>query len=176
MDCSGYWGRELDYCTGVGHDGRPDPAPLATLKWRQKQQQSPRFSLSSKSGITLSQPTGGPGTELQKILKELGFNLKESCGCGQRSKTMDEWGVEGCRKHRAQIVSWLKEAAVETTLQEQFRAAWTGLVGGIWLNPLDVFNGLVDRAIRQAEEQHTTATERIKPGIVTLPEGKPFLA
>lgn len=164
-DCSQLWGRLQDRCLGKGQNGRPDPSPEETRKWRQKYcGETPR---GRAPAVPFVHVTGGPGTELQKILKELGFNLKESCGCGQRSKTMDEWGVEGCRKHRAQIVSWLKEAAAETTLQEQFRAAWTGLVGGIWLNPLDVFNGLVDRAIRQAEEQCNDDTHH------TIPQGSP---
>jgi hypothetical protein len=49
---------------------------------------------------------GGPdvGRELSRLIAELG--IKVDCkACKELAAKMREWGVEGCREHRAEIVS-----------------------------------------------------------------------
>ena len=65
--------------------------------------------------IELDRPTlykigHGPGTRLKKSIKWL-VN-KDACdGCDERSKIMDAWGVEGCKRNTKTIVHWLHESA-----------------------------------------------------------------
>src|SRR6185503_7236381 len=56
----------------------------------------------------------GPGTELAKILRELGLPESQCLGCLGRIVQMNEWGVEGCREHRDEIVGWLQEGFANT--------------------------------------------------------------
>lgn len=57
-------------------------------------------------------PTGGPGTELKRILASAGFQ-SAGCQCDARALEMDSRGIEWCRKNDAIIVGWLADAAKE---------------------------------------------------------------
>jgi hypothetical protein len=35
----------------------------------------------------------------------------KGCGCKDRIRKMDAWGVEGCRKRREEMIEWLSESA-----------------------------------------------------------------
>lgn len=98
-------------------------------------------------------PAGGPGTELKKILAELGIKTDASCGCENKARQMDRWGVAGCREHFAEIVAWLQDAKKKTTWRKTLfatiKAATSGLA--LQLNPLDVAGSVIDLAIRRAE-------------------------
>lgn len=56
-------------------------------------------------------PTG-PGTELKLLLAARGYTIRtKGCGCKDRIRKMNAWGVDGCKKRRAEIIDWLSEAA-----------------------------------------------------------------
>lgn len=82
--------------------------------------------------------TGGPGTELRAILRDVLRISKEpdETASGHLNQ-MDEWGPDGCAKNKDIIVRWLRENAVKESL------------------PFDTFCaiGAVDAAIRRAEEK-----------------------
>ena len=58
--------------------------------------------------------TGGPGTELKKLLKSLlGIVATPDCSCNAHAVQMDEWGPDGCDtpERLATIVGWLEGQA-----------------------------------------------------------------
>ena len=55
--------------------------------------------------------SGGPGTELARILKRLGVRVKRGCGCGDWVRWMNALGPDGCRENMPAIVGRLKEQA-----------------------------------------------------------------
>ena len=57
-------------------------------------------------------PTGGPGTELKRILAAAGFSAS-GCQCDARAAEMDAKGVAWCRANTGTIVGWLADAAKE---------------------------------------------------------------
>ena len=52
----------------------------------------------------------GPGSELRKMLAWFA-RPSDTCKCETRSETMNDWGVEGCRKNLDTIIEWLLEEA-----------------------------------------------------------------
>jgi hypothetical protein len=96
--------------------------------------------------------TGGPGTELQKLLASLGLTAG-GCACEDRARQMDAWGPAGCREREAEIVAWLREEQAKHGWGETLRAAARAVADGLAfrLNPLDPLPGLVREAIRRAE-------------------------
>lgn len=97
----------------------------------------------------------GPGTELKAVLATLGINPAPSCDCHARAVQMDEWGVQGCRQHSEQILAWLREGQSRWGWKDKLTAAGRAVVNrlALKLNPLDPFPGLVEEAIRRAEEK-----------------------
>lgn len=58
--------------------------------------------------------TGGPGTELKKLMKSLlGIVATPDCSCNAHAAQMDEWGPDGCDtpERLAMIVGWLEGQA-----------------------------------------------------------------
>lgn len=95
----------------------------------------------------------GPGTELKKILSSLGIEAGPTCDCRARANEMDEWGVEGCKANRQQIIDWMREGQERWGWKDKWTGAARAVMSGLAfkLNPLDPFPGLVDEAIRRAE-------------------------
>ena len=60
--------------------------------------------------------TSGPGTELKKLLKNIGITASPNCSCNARAKKMDEWGPDECEKRIDEIIGWLKEEATKRKL------------------------------------------------------------
>jgi len=81
--------------------------------------------------------SGGPGTELKKLLKRIGITAKPNCSCNARARQMDAAGVAWCRANVAMIVDWLAEEAARRKLPFSRLAAST----------------LVRLAIRRAEKR-----------------------
>jgi len=66
---------------------------------------------------------------------------------------MNRWGIALCRERVDTIAQWLADAAQSAGTQVRLRAAWNAVCGGVWLNPLDPYRGLVIRAIDAAEQR-----------------------
>lgn len=43
-------------------------------------------------------PTGGPGTELSKLLKRFGIEPTPTCACRAKAAEMDAWGCDECER------------------------------------------------------------------------------
>ena len=56
-------------------------------------------------------PSGGPGTELKKLLSAIGVTATPTCPCNARAAQMDAWGADECDRRRDEIVGWLAEEA-----------------------------------------------------------------
>lgn len=54
----------------------------------------------------------GPGCQLRKLLKEIGFT-ESGCGCAEMAAKMDRWGPAGCIEHMAEILDHLQAEAVK---------------------------------------------------------------
>src|SRR5262245_64813152 len=52
---------------------------------------------------------GSPGNALRGLIEELGLTKKENCRCEAMRQQMNNWGVDGCRHHRAEIIDHLNE-------------------------------------------------------------------
>ena len=66
---------------------------------------------------TTTKTTGGPGTELSKLLKMIGINAKEKgCGCRSHAKRMDREGPQWCRDNIETVLGWLQTEAKKRQL------------------------------------------------------------
>ena len=66
---------------------------------------------------TTTKTTGGPGTELSRLLKMIGINAKEKgCGCRSHAKRMDREGPQWCRDNIETILGWLQTEAKKRQL------------------------------------------------------------
>jgi len=91
----------------------------------------------------------GPGTELKELIVKLGVPACSQCTAF--ADRMDEWGVDGCRIHRGEIVEYLRAKQREMTFSQRLLAAARGAVAGMtFVDPLDAAGSLVDEAIRRA--------------------------
>lgn len=101
------------------------------------------------------------GEEVHRLLAALGIYDAADCGCRDKMRIMNSWGVAGCRQNRATIVAWLRESAAQRSWVERL-CAGVELLGQPWFFPFDPIGSLVDEAIRRAEmSSHTRAAGRI---------------
>lgn len=84
--------------------------------------------------------TGGPGTELKKLLSRIGIAPSANCKCNRRAQTMDARGPDWCEQNLDLIVSWLREEA------ERRKLPFADFAGTI----------LVRQAIRRARRNAAT--------------------
>lgn len=106
-------------------------------------------------------PVAGPGTELMKLIEGLKLDMGPGCQCKARARKMNGWGSEGCRRNRATIIDWLKESANKTGWWDWTKAGYR-LSLQPWFKVTDPFGGMVDEAIRRAEQ--TPGTPEIASG------------
>lgn len=97
-------------------------------------------------------PDFGPGTELTKILADLGAKPVTACGCKAKAAAMNRLGVDGCRREREKIVVWLAKAYHKLDWASAAQAMMAGVISAwsLKLNPLDPLGSLVDLAIERA--------------------------
>lgn len=112
-----------------------------------------RVMISSFLACEPNRPTGGPGTALAGLLRDLGLRWAKSCQCDQRAAQMNAWGIDGCRERRAEIVVWLNESAAQATWRQVLSAGVSAAVIGLAINPLNPGESLLDEALKRAERQ-----------------------
>jgi hypothetical protein len=100
----------------------------------------------------LSRPVG-PGTELKKLIAELGIKGWSGCGCEGLAAEMDRLGVSGVRERLDHYDALLREKAGEVGLVDKLRAAGNAVLSGLAfrLDPRDPYPGLIEEACRRAE-------------------------
>ena len=101
----------------------------------------------------------GPGSELWRLLAELGIQHKPTCSCLSLAERMNGWGPAGCRLSRAEIVEGMRFNAAEYGWLDVARAAAKAVSTGIaWkLDLTDVYGSLVDEALRRAQARHVAS-------------------
>ncbi len=57
------------------------------------------------------QPCQGPGTELKRILAQLGIDEMAGCSCNATMQKMNEWGPDGCEVNIDWIISQMTAEA-----------------------------------------------------------------
>jgi hypothetical protein len=65
------------------------------------------------------EPTGGPGTELKKLLSRVGITATPNCKCNARVKHMDAMEAQEpgwCERNIDTVVGYLREAAADRGL------------------------------------------------------------
>lgn len=58
----------------------------------------------------------GVGTELKKILSWLNIHADKTCSCNLKAKTMNDNGIDWCKKNKELILSWLQEEAIKRNM------------------------------------------------------------
>ena len=96
---------------------------------------------------TQATPSQLVGDVMTALIKEYGLAAKSSCSCKSWAGKMNEWGVAGCREHRAEIIAHLGEAYHAATWWDTFKAAGSAVYHSL---PLTL-GGMVDEAIRRTE-------------------------
>jgi hypothetical protein len=109
--------------------------------------ESGRLQDVSKNCVPPSKKPVGPGTELKLLLASRGYTVRmKGCGCKDRIRKMDAWGVEGCRKRRQEIIEWLEESAKNAGWLERI-VVTTPLVKDLARKKIyDLVNEAIDRA------------------------------
>lgn len=60
---------------------------------------------------TMEEDPHGPGTQLSKMIKSLGFHMSDSCSCRRHAINMNEKGNDWCEQNIDTIVGWLDQEA-----------------------------------------------------------------
>ena len=111
----------------------------------------PTNGLDPMNRVTTS---GGPGTELKKILATLGITHQPGCDCNAKAAQMDQWGVAGCRENVDTLVGWMREGSTRWGWSARLKAGAKAVTSGLALqiNWADPFPSLIKLAIERAEE------------------------
>lgn len=95
----------------------------------------------------------GVGSQLWKLLEELGVKHTPNCPCLTWAERMNKWGPEGCRQQEKAITRHMKSSAKNygwgDIAQVISKAARSGLIFKI--NPVNIYGSLLNEAIRRAE-------------------------
>lgn len=164
-ECEHLTGRLRAICRGEA--GLPLNGRNSTNAYRQSWGLPPLETPQRSQQTTGKRPTqaksrkAAPGTHLKRILHTMGIPSAWCDGCTGRARQMDAWGIDGCRQRIDLIAGWLRDAAATQTLATKAAAAWHAVIGGVWVNPLDPYRGLVLRAIEAAERERSEAAEMV---------------
>ena len=96
----------------------------------------------------------GVGSQLWRLLEELGIKHTAICLCLDWAERMNSWGPIGCRLARPGIISHLESSAKNYGWLNFVKAATMTVISGLVfkINPLDPYGSLLDEAIRRAEQ------------------------
>jgi len=94
----------------------------------------------------------GVGSQLWRLLTELGIEHKPSCSCLDWAERMNAWGPKGCRLARPEIVRHMKDSAKNYGWSDVGKAVAKAIASGLALrlSVLDPYGSLLDEAIRRA--------------------------
>jgi hypothetical protein len=93
----------------------------------------------------------GAGSQLWRLLSDLGVEHKEDCPCVLLAYIMNLLGPDGCEEQRAKILSVLKKNKKKYGWNDHIRAALSVVCQGLvfQLNPLDPLSSLFDLAVQR---------------------------
>lgn len=100
-------------------------------------------------------PKEGPGTELKKLLEELGFFGFNGCSCAETIRWMNAEGPDKCLEAKDAIVKKLKDGQRFVSWWGMAKAGILGVTSGIAfkLNLAHPIESLVEEACRRAKEK-----------------------
>jgi hypothetical protein len=96
----------------------------------------------------------GVGSQLWRLLKRLGIHNNAQCSCVLLADIMNTLGPQGCREQKETLLKLMSKNQEKYGWKDYFRAAKNAvLLGWIFkLNPLDPLPGLLNEAIKLAEQ------------------------
>ena len=96
----------------------------------------------------------GVGSQLWKLLSELGIEHRSDCSCLDWAVRMNNWGAEGCRLYKKDIINHIKSSSKSYGWGDITKAVTKAISSGLAfrLSITDPFGSLLDEAIRLAEE------------------------
>lgn len=116
--CSEHKGRLYDLCTGIGHDGRPNPTQEACDRFRDKHGKD-KIEVQNPSAPSpernMARPTdrSNVGTLLAKIFKEK-VGAVPCSACKQRIASLNQLSVPDIISRRAAIVAEISQSAAKS--------------------------------------------------------------
>lgn len=142
-----------------GKSGKPREKELRHLEiFAEGQERTKRLTpeeiKAAQEKLAAEMPPPGPGTQLKAILAELGIK-PEGCGCNELAYQMDVWGVDGTRLNAERILTQLRAEWTKRGWLEAGSVAAKAIAAGLAfrVNPFDPAPGLLNEAIRRAEEK-----------------------
>jgi hypothetical protein len=97
-------------------------------------------------------PGFGPGTELSKLLADIGIQPNANCSCKAMALQMDVAGIEKCRSDIEKIVEGIEKNQAGWGWKEKLSASFKVAAAGYFS-----IKSLVEEAIRRAEEKQKGA-------------------
>lgn len=151
-ECEEFTGRKKDICRGEA--GLPLCGPNSTNSYRKHWNKDPlpgdcETDRLQQSTTVASSRRAKPlvGDAMATLIAEYGLSAKSSCSCKSWAGKMNEWGIEGCREHRGDIINHLNEAYHAAKWWQKLQAAGKA----VWHSLPLTLGGMVDEAIRRAE-------------------------
>lgn len=134
--------------------GKPEPDCEAMMAARAAETPDQRASRIAAVLAARQAANVGVGSEMEKVIGELGWKATGCAGCKIMAQKMNRWGVEGCETHREEILGWLRYQQSQAGWLEKMRAGVLAVKTGLVtrLNPLDPAPGLLDESIRRFRE------------------------
>jgi len=116
-------------------------------------------------------PVGGPGTELGKLLSDIGIVPNSTCGCKQLSADMDKMGAANCRLNMDRIVEAITKNQKGWGWAEQLAAAAKALRAGYL-----TIKSMVEEAIKRTEANQKKDSEgKLRIACICPTYGRPEL-
>lgn len=99
------------------------------------------------------------GDELHELLSSIGITEKAGCNCKAKQSMMNQMTLEGCKKSRHQLAGMLRDEAEQRSYGDKIKAAAKSVTSGLLakIGIGDPYLGLIDEAIRRAEEKEMAA-------------------
>jgi len=105
----------------------------------------------------------GVGSQLWRLLSDLGVQHTPTCSCVALAREMNDRGPAWCKASRTQLAEQMRTNATAYGWGTVAKAAAAAVLSGLaWrINPADVYGSLLDEAIRRAEAAATARQKLI---------------
>ena len=109
----------------------------------------------------------GPVTELGKIFSSLGINGKCGSGCPEWIARMNNWGPNGCREHRGEILEHLNQAYTAAAVATKALALTSALWHGYPLTLDGLLELAIERAAQGTNSHSSSAASSVDSGAIS---------
>jgi hypothetical protein len=101
-----------DACKGLDNPMTINTVTLSLVYHQRKGFEASKIAHGILRDIAIKRDTVGPGTNLKRILIEIGIASDSYCGCDAFAVKMNRWGVEGCEVRKNEIIEHLNMQAI----------------------------------------------------------------